>query len=370
MAVIGILGGAFNPPHKAHTQMAEQALKEGIDKVVFLPSNNPPHKSCPTSFDDRVNMLRLLTGEDSRFEVCTLEGEEQKVHYTCETVGRLKEIYGDIVYIIGGDSLIDLHKWKNPEEVIKQVKLFVFPRADRQQEFEKALGYWKDKGADIQVADRTPQAVSSTCVRYLLSMDDTRYIDEKVAEYIKEKGLYREFADKAAILREQVMPHTYLHIARTAECALRLNFECGLNLDNDKVFLAAMLHDCAKLQCKLDHDTSEVPQDSVGSAVEHQFYGKVLAKSLYGVTDSEVLDAIESHCTGKPDMTTLDKLIYCADMLEDARDFEGVDELRKSIRENFEKGFVKCLLKAYAFVKEQGGFVYPLTQEAVDYYTK
>ena len=67
-------------------------------------------------------------------------------------------------------------------------------------------------------------------------------------------------------------------------------------------------------------------------------------------------------------MYVIEKLIFCADMLEDARDFTGVEGLRKLIREDFEKGFKACLKRSYDYLIEKNCYIYPLTQEAVDYY--
>ena len=118
----------------------------------------------------------------------------------------------------------------------------------------------------------------------------------------------------------------------------------------------------------MPHDPSPSPPDSVGTEVEHQFYGAYLARTVYGIDDAEVLAAIECHCTGKPDMTALDKLIFCADMLEDKRDFEGVAELRRMIREDFERGFRACLARSYGYLVAKGADIYPLTEVAAAYY--
>ena len=368
MAKTGIFGGAFDPLHNSHLAMAEKALACGLDKVVFVPSGIPPHKRCNVSFEDRLEMLEIGLACNKKFELSRIEYELGGVNYACDVLPRLKEIYGDIVYIIGGDSLIDLGKWRDPEKVISLAPLIVFPRADRQEEFDAALAYWRGKGAEITVADYMPDAVSSTCVRYLINMDKTDDMPPSVAEYIRQKGLYSRFAGLARKLKGEVLPKTYDHIARTCECALRLNFECRLGLDNDEVFLAAMLHDCAKLRSRQPHEEPEVPADSKGSEVEHQFYGAVIARREYGIENPRIIDAIACHCTGKPAMNTLDKLIFCADMLEEARDFTGVDRLRKLIRENFDKGFVACLKRSYDYLIEKNCYIYPLTQEAVDYY--
>ena len=173
MAKTGIFGGAFDPVHNSHIAMAEKALSAGLEKVVFLPSGIPPHKSCNVSFEDRIEMLKIALSDRPEFELCTLEYELGGVNYACDVLPTIKERYDDAAYIIGGDSLIDLDKWKEPEKVIKLLPLIVFPRADREEEFEKALAYWRRKGADITLVGDVPKAVSSTCVRYLINMDKT-----------------------------------------------------------------------------------------------------------------------------------------------------------------------------------------------------
>ena len=213
-----------------------------------------------------------------------------------------------------------------------------------------------------------PDGVSSTAARYLASMRDYSALSPEVAEYVRRRGLYDWYTPLADKLKGAVLPKTYEHIKRTVVCALGLDFECGLGLDGDKVFLAAMLHDCAKKICREQHDVSHVPADSVGSEVEHQFMGAYLAEKEYGVTDADVIGAIACHCTGKPGMNTLDKLIFCADMLEPARDFDGVEELRRMIRRDFEKGFRACLIRSYDYLVEKGADIYPLTLRAAEYY--
>ena len=363
-----LLGGAFDPPHAAHIQMAERALRLGCERVVFVPSANPPHKRCTADFADRVAMLRAAIGDRANMSVDVIEGGDGGVHYSYLTLPRLVAKYGDCVFAIGGDSLIDLGKWKEPDKVIAEVPLLAFPRKDRDEQFAAALEYWRSRGADIYADDFTPDGVSSTAARYLASMRDYSALSPEVAGYVEAHGLYGWFTPLADKLKAAVLPKTYEHIKRTVVCALGLDFECGLGLDPDKVFLAAMLHDCAKKICREPHEVSRVPADSVGSEVEHQFLGAALAETEYGVTDREVLGAIACHCTGKPGMNTLDKLVFCADMLESARDFDGVGELRLLIRRDFERGFRACLMRSYDYLIEKGADIYPLTLRAAEYY--
>ena len=93
-----------------------------------------------------------------------------------------------------------------------------------------------------------------------------------------------------------------------------------------------------------------------------------MARKEFGIEDDEVLEAIKYHTTAKPNMTDLDKLIFCADMLEEDRDFEGVDELRDIISQDLHQGFVACMEHQYAYLVNRGGDIYPTTVLAVEYY--
>ena len=364
--MIIIFGGAFNPVHDEHVNMIKYLLdRKEVEKVVVLPSFNPPHKSCPTSYSQRREMLQLALRGIDRIEICDYENTDNKKHYTVETLPYLKNIYKDIAFVIGGDSLEALDKWKNPQEIIKICPLYVFTRG-QSEGFDKALEYWRRKGADIVVCDYHPDDVSSTLIRYNIMLGVYDDINPDVAEYIRENKLYDSFRSILDKLKESLIPKTYEHSLRTAKYALRLNYKLALGLDYDKVFLAGVLHDCAKNMCAEPHDTQGVPSDSIGSPVEHQFLGAIVAKSEYGIEDKDVLNAIKYHTTGKKEMSLLEKLIFCSDMLEEKRDFEGVEELRKSIEKSLDEGYRDCVLHQYAYLSARGGEIYPLTLQAVE----
>ena len=111
-----------------------------------------------------------------------------------------------------------------------------------------------------------------------------------------------------------------------------------------------------------------IPADAVGKPVEHQFVGAVLAERVFGVRDKEILDGVRYHCTGKAEMSVIEKLIFCADVLEEGRDYPGVERLRSLISADFEEGFRACLKASYDNVLKKGGEMYPLTAQAYEYY--
>lgn len=361
-----IFGGAFNPVHNEHVNIVKYLLTlEGVDTVILLPSVNPPHKECSTSFEQRIDMLKIATSDLERVEISDFEKHGQGKRYTCEVLPQLKEIYGDIAFVIGGDSLEDLHKWKNPREVISICPLYVFARGVSDK-FKESLGYWTRQGADIRVCEYMPADISSTLIRHNVELGSYDNLNPNVVEYIEANNLYCKYSDIIKKLKNNIPSNTFEHCSRTASYALGLNYSLKLGLDYDKILLAGILHDCAKALCREEHDTSNVPSDSVGTPVEHQFMGANIAYKEYGVEDSEVLDAIRYHTTGKRNMSDLQKLIFCADMLEPGRNYEEVEELRSIINKSLDEGYKACALAQYKFLKEKGGNIYPLTLEAVD----
>lgn len=97
MKKIGIMGGTFDPIHVGHLMIAEAVWDEfKLDKVIFIPSANPPHKhSVMTSAKHRFNMTLLATCSNPHFEVSSIEMERSGPSYTIDTIKALKSIYGE-----------------------------------------------------------------------------------------------------------------------------------------------------------------------------------------------------------------------------------------------------------------------------------
>jgi predicted HD superfamily hydrolase involved in NAD metabolism len=146
-----------------------------------------------------------------------------------------------------------------------------------------------------------------------------------------------------------------------------------MRLPERQALTAALLHDCAK---NLDKDSPylqgfvlDPAWGDVPPPVLHQFTGAYVAERSFGVQDQEVLNAIRYHTSGRENMSPLEKLVFLADMLEDGRAFEGVEELRRLFWEETDVDI--CLKAALArsleFIKEKGEKIYPLTEAAYRY---
>jgi nicotinate-nucleotide adenylyltransferase len=124
----GIFGGSFNPPHIAHSILAEDVREQmHLDKIIFIPTGNHALKNNLDSIDPmhRYNMAKLAFEKDEHFEVSDIEISNLKEKsYTVDTLIKLKEKYKDdfvkLYLILGIDTLIEFPKWKDPN------KLFFF----------------------------------------------------------------------------------------------------------------------------------------------------------------------------------------------------------------------------------------------------
>lgn len=190
---IGVLGGTFDPPHMGHILLALNSKKEcGLDKIIILPSANPPHKKSDTNSEHRLNLAKLIA-QNYGFELCDYEYKKQTPSYTVETIDYFNEIYpnDEIYFIIGGDSMLDFEKWHKWQELIVKCNFIVGIRDEESREEVLKIADEKIKkyGANITVLKNPAHKVSSSDIR---KGNNIYEIPECVAEYIKENSLYKE----------------------------------------------------------------------------------------------------------------------------------------------------------------------------------
>lgn len=131
---IGVFGGTFDPIHYGHLIIAEQAREQAkLDRVWFLPSARPPHKSdrVLTPYDRRVEMLTLaIAGLEDRFAVSQIERDRPGPSYTADTLDQLDEQFAgnEWFLIVGADSLLDLPSWYDPKRILERATLLAAGR--------------------------------------------------------------------------------------------------------------------------------------------------------------------------------------------------------------------------------------------------
>ena len=199
MKKVGILGGTFNPPHNGHLHAAWQAQRAlGLDHILLMPDNIPPHKVMPegsANTQQRLEMVRLAARELPGAEVSELELERGGRSYTVDTLTELTGRNPDISYyfIMGTDMLLSLDKWYHPEILCRLCTLAVVARNDEDREAiaQAAQRYRRLWDARIAIVDCPALPMSSTQLR--TSHGACReMMPDSVWRYIQQQHLYGE----------------------------------------------------------------------------------------------------------------------------------------------------------------------------------
>jgi nicotinate-nucleotide adenylyltransferase len=180
--VIGILGGTFDPPHNGHLALAEAALEElDLDELVVLLVANPGHRSCVEDAETRLALAEAAFAGLARARV-----ERDEHPYTVDAVkgGR----FGDAVFVVGADEGAAFPHWKDPEEILRWVRLAVGTRSGYPPPDLEPYG---DRVISFELAS---PPISSNAVRQRIR--DGKPIDDlvpsDVALLIGKRGLYRD----------------------------------------------------------------------------------------------------------------------------------------------------------------------------------
>ncbi len=189
---IGIFGGSFNPPHVGHLIIAEM-MREAFDlhRVLWIPSADPPHKDvrdlAPAA--DRLEMVRLAISGNDAFELSEIEFARSGKSFTIDTILELKRRRpnDEFFLIVGGDSLADFHRWRDPDRILEEVSLIVYDRPGAGE----PVAVPQERILRVE----TPQIdVSSTEIRRRCSTGQSvRYLlPPAVEEYVRRNDLYRK----------------------------------------------------------------------------------------------------------------------------------------------------------------------------------
>ncbi len=198
---LGIMGGTFDPVHFGHLILAQYAYEQlELDEVLFIPSGMPPHKpnrDSGTSSVDRIEMTRLAIEDNCSFALTTIEMDNDGPCYTYATLNKLRDIYpdADFYFILGEDSLVDFPTWKNPREILAQSRIAVGARpGSSDKRIEDTIEKTRNLiGGEFVRINAPAIELSSREIRKRIEEGKrVEYmLPEKVLEYIKNRGLYK-----------------------------------------------------------------------------------------------------------------------------------------------------------------------------------
>ena len=197
---IGVLGGTFDPPHVGHLWLAALAADAiGLDRVLFMPAGQPPHKSTQlvTRATDRLLMARLAIAGDPEFDLSTIEVERPGPSFTIDSVEALQAQYGPEVtlyLIMAADSLAEIDTWREPDRLLERIEWIVGPRPGDPLPDRSALeARFGEHASRIHLLEGPSLDVSSTALRQRVADGQPiRYLVPRgVEELIRDRGLYR-----------------------------------------------------------------------------------------------------------------------------------------------------------------------------------
>ncbi|MDO8886151.1 nicotinate-nucleotide adenylyltransferase [Candidatus Oleimmundimicrobium sp.] len=203
---IGIMGGTFDPIHNGHLVTAEEALVQfKLDKVIFVPAGQPPHKEVRKSLDsvERYLMTVIATASNPDFEVSKIEIDKEGPSYTIDTVREFREIYGDeaeIYFITGADAILEIITWRDAKKLAKMCKFIAATRPGYCLKKFKELHVIPNENKEpepgklkVYIMEIPALAISSTDIRHrVLHGYSIKYLmPEGVANYVLKRKFYR-----------------------------------------------------------------------------------------------------------------------------------------------------------------------------------
>ncbi len=189
---IGFLGGSFDPVHFGHLLAAQDAYEQHrLDRLILVPAAQAPLKpnDVSSSGSDRLAMLQAAVEWDRRFEISDYELRKGGVSYTVDSVRHFRGLYpnDELYWIIGGDQLPQLERWKDIGELARLVEFIFLERPGYPVKSSPAV-----PGLRLHRCDGHLLAVSSTELRERtrrgLSLD--YFVPHKAIVHIRQRGLY------------------------------------------------------------------------------------------------------------------------------------------------------------------------------------
>lgn len=396
---IAIMGGTFDPIHNGHLVTAEAVRHRfQVDKVIFMPTGNPAHKAnqTVTHNEHRYLMTVLATMRNQNFDVSRIEIDRPGKTYTIDTIDALKKICRSDVrlyFITGADAIHQIFHWKEPERLLTLCDFVAVSRPGYQKKILlEEIGELRDKFASrIHFMEVPALAISSSDIRSRVKSNaPIKYlVPQTVEDYITKFKLYQDsITEKVSFmlsttemkekLQSALSVKRYIHTLSVAEEAERLSEVFGTNADRQRANVAGLLHDCAKdyptdLKLRLCKEYHVTTDEIILNETDliHPFLGAEIAKREYLIEDEDILNAIRYHTTGRPNMSLLEKIIFIADFIEPGRErFEGLEEARRLAYLDLDVAMQFILKETIAYVKERNRTLHPLSQQALEFYTK
>jgi len=200
---LGVFGGTFDPIHLAHLAVAEEAAEAmGLERVVFMPAGEPPHKPrrVISAAEHRLAMVELAIAGNERFAVSRMELDREGPSYTVDTLEALDAsrrsagASGDLALILSADAFLEFMTWREPRRIVELARLVVAPRdgypdagpgflAEHMPDLADRASFLDSPRLRLSGSEMRGRAAAGRSLRYL--------VPDAVAAYIGDHALYR-----------------------------------------------------------------------------------------------------------------------------------------------------------------------------------
>ncbi len=184
---VGVLGGAFDPPHRGHVALAARALERfALDELLVRVVEHPGHKEVVASAADRLALTRLAFAEEPRAQVAL-----DPYARTVDSLEALRLV--DPLFLVGADEFASFLEWKEPERVLELARLGVATRPGYPRDaLERVLRVLR-RPERVELFELEPLPISSSDVRERAALGEPLdgLVPHAVAEEIERRRLYR-----------------------------------------------------------------------------------------------------------------------------------------------------------------------------------
>lgn len=209
---VGILGGTFDPVHNGHLHLATTFLEQlKLAEILFVPSNNPPHRPAPlASPEQRLEMLKLAVENHPHLKIDDCELERGGISYTIDTLKLIRNKIGEapLCLIMGMENFKTLNHWHQWQSLLDYAHIVIVNRPERDENINSeeiknfmstfittAIEDLRDQAAgcilklDIPMLD-----ISSTQIRNNIhsNLDSESLLSDKVLDFIHTQHLYKQ----------------------------------------------------------------------------------------------------------------------------------------------------------------------------------
>ena len=195
---IGVLGGTFDPVHIGHLILAEEARDQlGLAMVYFVPAGDPPHKRDRrlAPVDERLRMIELAIAGNPAFRASRIDADRPGPHYTLDMVRIFQQQLppgGELYFLMGYDSLIELPHWHQPAELVAACRLVALTRYAVPLDWSYLESKLPGIRSRVTLLDMPELEIASHQIQARVRQAKTiRYlVPEEVREYIRAHELY------------------------------------------------------------------------------------------------------------------------------------------------------------------------------------